>query len=135
MTSTKRKQSVGFNFIPKALQDRQAEVYRFAHVLMDFDSSLLGQVLIRNVSFTSDQAHLAIVELFRFLSLKVLENDLDATKLSPSGIVDHVWHHFMLLPKLYSEFCNRMLPSQGVGPVRLIDHNPLGADDDGRADR
>jgi ubiquitin len=106
-----------------------------ARVVVDFDSSLLEQVLMRNESFTSDQAHLAIVELFRFLCLKALEKDLDATRLSPSGDVDKIWHAMMMLPKLYYEFCNKLLPLRGVGSVRLIDHNPLGADDDDRADR
>ena len=60
--------------------------------------------------------------------------DLNATKLSPSGLVDLAWHQFMLLPKLYYQLCDKLLPARVQVP-RLIDHNPLGADDDDREDR
>ena len=40
----------------------------------------------------------------------------------------------MLLPKLSYHFCDTILPARVQVP-RLIDHNPLGADDDDREDR
>ena len=134
-SASKQRTSIGSDFIPKEQQYRQAELNRMAKVVSTFDSSFLEQVLIRKEAYTSDQAHLAVVEVFRFLCLKVLENDLDATMLSPSGIVDIVWHTFMLLPKLYNNFCNSMLPLRGVGHPRVIDHNPMGTDDVDREDR
>jgi hypothetical protein len=116
--------------IPQAQRDRQAELSRTEDAIKDFDSSPLEQLLMRNMSITSDQACLFIIELFRFLCLKVL-----VSNISPSDRVDRAWHLFMLLPMHYYEFCDKILPSQGVGSVRLIDHNPLGADDPDRDDR
>ena len=60
--------------------------------------------------------------------------DLDATKLSPSGLVDKVWHCFLLLLKLYYQFCDKILPSEIAAP-RIFDHNPRGAEDKDRDDR
>ncbi|PRP87988.1 hypothetical protein PROFUN_02725 [Planoprotostelium fungivorum] len=59
-------------------------------------------------------------EYIRFLNLKFKVGDFDAEMLSPSGIVDYVWHKHILDTKSYREYC---LSHFG----RFIDHNPDGA--------
>ena len=73
-------------------------------------------------------------ELKRFLTLKVLDNDLNATILSPSFRVDTAWHELLLRPQDYVAFCTSVLPNQN-GQVLVIGHNPLGGDDEDREER
>ena len=124
----------GFRLIPKRQQKIQKDLDRIGQVVSAFDFSELLGLLCDKEEFDEEQAKKAIIELSRFLSLKVLYMDLDATKLSPSGLVDKVWHCFLLLPKLYYQFCDKILPSE-VGAPRIIDHNPRGAEDKDRDDR
>ena len=55
-------------------------------------------------------------------------------KISPSGSVADAWHCFLLLPKLYYQFCDKILPSEVAAP-RIIDHNPRGAEEEDSDDR
>jgi len=66
-----------------------------------------------------------IVELVRFLMLKALFRDIDASLLSPSSAVDAAWHALLLRPVLYSSVCHRLLSADVKAP-RLLDHNPAG---------
>jgi hypothetical protein len=59
--------------------------------------------------------------------LKAITMDVDASKLSPSTVVDEVWHAMLLFPMDYSDLCDAILPRNSSS--RLIDHNPLGGDD------
>ena len=125
----------GFRLVPKIQQNRQKELDRISQVVAAFDFSSLIAVLYAEEELEEEHANKAIIELSRFLTLKVLDMDLNAKKLSPSGIVETAWRCFMLLPKLYYQFCDKMLPSKVVAP-RIIDHDSLGADDeDGDEDR
>ena len=124
----------GFRLIPKKQQKTQKELDRIGQVVSAFDFSELLGLLCDKEEFEEEHAKKAIIELSRFLSLKVLYMDLDATKLSPSGLLDKVWHCFLLLPKLYYQFCDKILPSDVPAP-RIIDHNPRGGDDKDRDDR
>ena len=124
----------GFRVIPKKQHERLKELERISQVVSRFDFSELLDVLCVKLSFEEEHGKKMLIELSRFLTLKALDLDLDATSLSPSGLVDQAWHEFMLLPKIYYQFCDKILPSQVKVP-RLIDHNPLGADDDDREDR
>jgi len=120
--------------IPMEQQKNQKELDRISQVVPAFDSSELLRLLCDKEDFEEDHAKKAISELFRFLALKVLYLDLNATKLSPSGVVDKIWHCFLLFPKPYSQFCNMILPSEVEAP-RIIGHNPFGAEDGNRENR
>lgn len=65
-----------------------------------------------------------ITELQRFLILKALCGDSDATILSPSVLVDEVWHIFILFTRDYAEVCGEALVAAGLN-AGLIHHNPL----------
>ncbi len=66
--------------------------------------------------------------------LKTVVLDTHALLLSPSGIVDTVWHMALLMPKLYMELCHALMAARGQRP-ELIDHAPIFADAEARADR
>jgi len=76
---------------------------------------------------TDDTKATLVVELVRFLLLKALVEDVDASDLSPSPIVDRAWHVLMQKPVLYSSVCDRLLSATVTAP-RLLDHNPAGKD-------
>ena len=64
-------------------------------------------------------------EYTKFIFLKIKEHDVDATKLSPSSVIDEVWHYHMLMAKKYRDFNNRIY---GLTKY-FIDHNPEGGRD------
>ena len=121
--------------IPKTQQKKLKELQRISRIVSDFDFSALVDVLCAKEDFEEDVANEAIIELSRFLTIKALDLDLDATKLSPSGLVDVAWHCFLLTQPLYNQFCDKILPSRVVHPNRVIGHNPLGAEDEDRDNR
>lgn len=65
----------------------------------------------------------AIDAYAQFLTLKVKEKDYDATLISPTDIIDQVWHTHILDTQAYLE-CNHWLLKD-----KFIHHNPLGAMD------
>jgi ubiquitin len=73
-------------------------------------------------------------EYLRFLELKISIRDLDAEVLSPSPLVDSMWHLHIIDTKRYSEDCGRLLGNSSLN--LLIHHNPDGGLDEGaRAQR
>ena len=50
----------------------------------------------------------AILELKRFLVLKVSANDTEATLLSPSPMIDELWHYLVLCSKQYAAVCKAL---------------------------
>ena len=50
----------------------------------------------------------AILELKRFLVLKVSANDTEATLLSPSPMIDELWHYLVLCSKQYVAVCKAL---------------------------
>lgn len=65
----------------------------------------------------------AIEAYAQFVTLKVKENDYDATLLSPTDIIDQIWHTHILDTRAYLE-CN-----QGLLKNKFIHHDPFGAID------
>ena len=62
----------------------------------------------------------AALEGYRqFMKLKILQEDWDADKLSPSLIIDRVWHSHILDTKSYARACNAYAG-------HMIHHNPDG---------
>jgi len=119
------------------LSKRQIELNRINAIVEDFDSSNLHTFITRNNSRDSnvdvEEAKELVNELFRFLTLKVLTCDVDASQLSPSGPVDSAWHSILLFPRDYANLCHKLLPDSAAD--RIIDHNPLGGDDESRSER
>ena len=70
-----------------------------------------------------------LTEYVKFLVMKVLVGDYDATILSPSPSVDLVWHEHVLHTQLYWD-ANQLL--QGAVPLEMgknfVHHNPDGAE-------
>eukprot|EP00899_Mesostigma_viride_P016470 jgi/Mesvir1/24824/Mv22064-RA.1 len=64
------------------------------------------------------EAKECIVELIRFLLLKAQAED--PSNLSPTWLVDEVWHRLLLFPRLYSEVCQAICGD-------IIDHDPNAA--------
>lgn len=68
------------------------------------------------------QRTVGVVELFKFLVLRVLADDLAGTRLSPSPAVDLVWHSALLRPVTYARLCGLLLHGSGHAPGTLLDH-------------
>ena len=77
--------------------------------------------MVDTTRYTNDPA--LAVEYVRFMQLKFVEKDFDATKLSPSVAVDSVWHRHILNTRAYASDCMALYG-------KVIHHNPDGADDD-----
>ena len=58
----------------------------------------------------------------RFVALKIFSGDFQTYKLSPSAMIDSMWHLHILDTRSYSEFCKDIFPP--IGP--LIHHDPFG---------
>ena len=74
----------------------------------------LHDVLLYRDRFEISYVDRVVAELKRFLILKVITNDLDASQLSPSLKVDHAWHTLLQLPQvsylcIYDSFYNLFL--------------------------
>lgn len=73
-----------------------------------------GRYLEWKLGWDKTKAELAIAEYKKFLVL-AYESKVEIT---PSTIVDEVWHYHILHTKAYEEFCGRM--------GRFLHHNPGG---------
>jgi hypothetical protein len=67
-------------------------------------------------------ADLWIVELCRFLLLKVLVEDGNDTKLAPSKMVLRAWHCLLLYPADYLALNSALL--RNATTITILDHNP-----------
>jgi hypothetical protein len=75
-----------------------------------------------------------VLEIKRFLILKVISKDYDATCLSPSMRVDSLWHLLLQFNREYTDMCLRLSAPLIVGNRQvicnhIIAHNPLGQRD------
>ena len=71
-----------------------------------------------------------VIELARFLTIKALDYDVNASIYSPSNEVDAAWHAILLSPKKYYDLCQSLLfhniKDLKVLPNVVIDHDPNG---------
>lgn len=78
-------------------------------------------------------------ELSRFLYLKAMDGDYQATLYSPSPLVDMAWHKLLLRPRMYRKVCRYLGKSRRPKPEKrtdcLIDHDPDGGDDGVKRDK
>jgi hypothetical protein len=97
--------------------------------VVDVASSLLsyGATLQRRCQrahgWDSALASRVFVSYSQFLDLKVILEDIDAKYLSPSFLVDQMWHQHLLDNRHYERFCH------SVCNGRQIYHDPEGGDD------
>jgi hypothetical protein len=107
------------------------ELLRNIRILLDPSSTLLnflmGDSMVKfrenQPTLNRQQADEVLEEYSKFIFLKIQENDFDATKLSPSLVIDEVWHYHMSMPKHYRDFNKKIF-----GLIdNFIDHNPEGA--------
>ncbi|KAL3761311.1 hypothetical protein ACHAWU_010224 [Discostella pseudostelligera] len=78
---------------------------------------------------TKEEPSTLLRECLKFLVLKKIAGDEDATTLSPTDVIDAVWHQLLLNPRLYKSI-NDSLGGE------MIDHNPEGGRDvDSRNER
>ena len=92
--------------------------------LRDFDWGPLIELVEEKTSRDNEQAIEIVEEFKKFLFIKFLDKDYDATRYSPSHAIDEIWHLFLLFPKDYFQLCQDVL-----GLNRVLDHNPFGASD------
>ena len=96
------------------------------HIEISTGNSSIVVVAIRRIS-PSYATHFSpfykkVEEYLKFLILKARKKDLNATKLSPSGEVDAIWHCHLLDTRDYMETCSYLL-------TYMIHHNPDGGND------
>ncbi|MFV2058697.1 MAG: hypothetical protein ACC707_19720 [Thiohalomonadales bacterium] len=73
--------------------------------------------IIKNCQLSDALAHNGLVETIKFLDLIALLNQ----QLTPSIIVDKIWHEFILFTRIYTTMCAERYD-------RYIHHNPGGSD-------
>ncbi len=69
-----------------------------------------------------------VLQFLRFMILKVMEDDMNAERLSPTPNMDAVWHTLLQRPKQYEILCKTL-------GDEIIDHNPDGENDRGLQER
>ena len=108
--------------VRKPANDCTRDIYSFIH-------KSLKQTAENNLQLSKSEAVALVRELSRFYYLKMISEDYDAEKLSPSKKIDEIWHLHLLHPKQYQQFCQEF-----VGP-QVIDHSPDKKSDGGHAQR
>ncbi|MEE8291773.1 MAG: hypothetical protein V3R80_09845 [Candidatus Tectomicrobia bacterium] len=83
------------------------------------ETPVLESKLIQNCHLPPESAMLALTEVVRFLNLIAYSNQT----LTPSKLIDAVWHEFILCTKAYGEFCETYF-------CRMIHHHPGGSSDE-----
>jgi large subunit ribosomal protein L40e len=76
-----------------------------------------------------EDAFSAVKEFARFVVLKNLIGDSEGGLLSPSPLVDLVWHEMILDTRMYAKFCFRACGG------RVLEHDPDGASDENAFER
>lgn len=97
------------HLVPKSLLDQIIE--KFGGV--DASTKAFASKLSRKFGWEKSFALQAIIEYKKFIFLGVTSK----TPISPSRIIDMVWHEHMLFTKAYRQFCNDVIEYQ-------FDHNP-----------
>jgi hypothetical protein len=74
---------------------------------------LLSEKIINNVSLPANKVTDGLAETIKFLCLCSSTNET----LTPSKVVDDVWHELILFTRTYEQFCQKYL-------TRFIHHQP-----------
>lgn len=117
MTQTLTKKDLwlrlnGYHFnhlVPPHLSERVAEAFGG----VDASTKAFAHKLTRKLGWTIDLALRAIAEYKKYVYLGMV-SDFSVT---PSKIIDQVWHEHLLFTRAYANFCQEIL-------CRDFDHNP-----------
>jgi hypothetical protein len=71
-----------------------------------------------------EEAIEAVKEFARFVLLKIKAEDFEGSLLSPSPLVDAVWHEMILDTRMYAKFC------LDVCGGMVLEHDPDGASEE-----
>lgn len=83
-----------------------------------FDRTALAKALREKTAISEELALRTVNDFFdKFIEAKKLEQDWDGTRLSPSPLIDAVWHAVLLDTRRYQALCGK----------KFIHHNPDGA--------
>ena len=85
---------------------------------LDFEPLLT--TLVENLSLSAAGAEAVLSALLRFLTIKAVLADVNATRYSPCVIVDHAWHTLILDTKLYAAVCDALRGE-------MLHHDPSGS--------
>jgi hypothetical protein len=86
---------------------------RVARASCNEDFTRVAQTLCR-WGYTPNDIRPLLIQLLRFLSLKIIENDEDTMKMVPSQVVDTTWRALLLSPKIYMRICTGMSSSANI---------------------
>lgn len=91
------------------------------------------KVLLKMNGWSDIEIPHAVIEIKRFLILKVITNDYKRISLSPSMRVDSLWHLLLQFNREYTDMCLQLSPllifDRTVICAHIIGHNPLGQND------
>jgi hypothetical protein len=87
-----------------------------------YDLRKLQNYMARKQTIPTEELTVAIQEYKKFMCLKLMSGDYDAENLSPSPLVDSVWHAHILCTKDYAQFCEACFP-------QFVHHNAEGVFD------
>jgi hypothetical protein len=91
-----------------------------------------------NGRWSPREISLAVIEIKRFLILRVLANDYNAMYLSPSLRIDKLWHKLLLFNE-YTDMCLQLstpvISDRKMICSHIIGHNPLIASNLGQNER
>jgi hypothetical protein len=97
------------NLVPIHLTDRVAEMFGGK----DASTKAFASKLSRKLGWTAEFALRAITEYKKYVYLGVISTK----NVTPSKIIDQVWHEHQLFTKAYREFCNEVIDKE-------FDHTP-----------
>jgi hypothetical protein len=104
-------------------ESRDVQESRLKPTLEPVATYLMGPLEHGGLNLGAVDAQNLVIELDRFLELK---NEYGGEcQLSPSVMIDAAWHSFLLMPRLYQEYCG----------ANLIDHDPTRGDPEARLRR
>ena len=97
------------NLVPIHLTDRVAEMFGGK----DASTKAFAHKLSRKLGWTVEFAFRAIAEYKKFAYLGVVSTE----NVTPSKVIDQVWHEHQLFTKAYREFCSQVIDKE-------FDHTP-----------
>jgi hypothetical protein len=97
------------NLVPIHLTDRVVEMFGGN----DASTKAFANKLSRKLGWTAEFAFRSIAEYKKFVFLGVISSK----NVTPSKIIDQVWHEHQLFTKAYREFCNEVIDKE-------FDHTP-----------
>jgi hypothetical protein len=97
------------NLVPIHLTDRVAEMFGGK----DASTKAFAHKLSRKLGWPAEFALRAIAEYKKFVFLGVVSTE----NVTPSKVIDQVWHEHQLFTKAYREFCNEVIDKE-------FDHTP-----------